>query len=819
MTQNFVLADRVKETTTTTGTGTYTLAGAVTGFDSFAEVGDGNYCYYCCTDGTDFEIGIGKYTASGTTLSRELVLKSSNTTTATANANGAVQNSTDLVVDGNSGTIVAGMRIRGSSINDYPMVVASVTDQNNLVVSSDSQANNSTGEPGTFADNDALTFTDGFVNWGAGSKDIFVTLPEESFGGLVNLMSSAISGNDSQFANIRIGPGALKNQRADYQGATPNIAIGAMSLNKFASTQVTPTGNVAVGAFSLSEALIGYHNVAVGNYSLMKTTSVDNVAVGHKAGQNVTSGGYNVYIGSETGPQYSTSTGGTGSYNHGIGKGSLRDTTSGAHNNYMGYDSGYENTTGTGNAGMGSYAGRNIVQGDYNVSVGYDANRGITSQDYSIGIGRQAGYNYNAFHRIAIGYQAGYEGGDYSFSVGYQTDSSPSANGGGTQNVYLGGYRTAYNATTGDSNIGIGGEALRDVGTSSHNVVLGYRSGREAGNYNTAVGSYSLYSASANNGMEGNVAIGYSAGEVVTTGDNNTLVGRGADLQLTTATGNVCVGYQAESNGDYGVMIGYQAGELNSGTNGNYNVGIGYRAYYKSGTGDFNVTIGTECMTGQYTTGVRNVVIGTAAGYNLLGANYCVYLGQTAGYNNQNGDNQVAIGYRSAYNYSGDNITCVGNQDNTTAHSGSNLTCIGAGAVPSSTSVSNEITLGNSSVATLRCQQTSITSLSDERDKTAIEDTDLGLDFIKALRPVNFTWNKRDGTWHGRKEVGFIAQELHEVEMTFGSTNRTRLVDYSNPEKLEATPMNTYPILVKAVQELSAKVESLQAKITGLEGD
>ena len=65
-----VLKDRVKETTTTTGTSDYTLAGAVTGFESFSTVGDGNTTYYCCTNGTDFEIGIGTYTASGTTLSR-----------------------------------------------------------------------------------------------------------------------------------------------------------------------------------------------------------------------------------------------------------------------------------------------------------------------------------------------------------------------------------------------------------------------------------------------------------------------------------------------------------------------------------------------------------------------------------------------------------------------------------------------------------------------------------------------------------------------------------------------------------------------------
>ena len=73
-----VLKDRVKETTTTTGTGTYTLAGAVTGFEAFSEIGDGNTTYYACTDGTDFEVGVGTYTASGTTLARTTILQSSN---------------------------------------------------------------------------------------------------------------------------------------------------------------------------------------------------------------------------------------------------------------------------------------------------------------------------------------------------------------------------------------------------------------------------------------------------------------------------------------------------------------------------------------------------------------------------------------------------------------------------------------------------------------------------------------------------------------------------------------------------------------------
>ena len=72
-----VLADRVQETTTTTGTGTITLAGAVAGFQSFSAIGNGNTTYYTISGGTEWEVGIGTYTSSGTTLSRDTVLASS----------------------------------------------------------------------------------------------------------------------------------------------------------------------------------------------------------------------------------------------------------------------------------------------------------------------------------------------------------------------------------------------------------------------------------------------------------------------------------------------------------------------------------------------------------------------------------------------------------------------------------------------------------------------------------------------------------------------------------------------------------------------
>jgi hypothetical protein len=77
-----VVKDRVQETSTTTGTGTFTLAGAVTGFQSFSAIGDGNTTYYAIVGGSEWEVGLGTYTSSGTTLARNTILESSNGGTA-----------------------------------------------------------------------------------------------------------------------------------------------------------------------------------------------------------------------------------------------------------------------------------------------------------------------------------------------------------------------------------------------------------------------------------------------------------------------------------------------------------------------------------------------------------------------------------------------------------------------------------------------------------------------------------------------------------------------------------------------------------------
>jgi hypothetical protein len=75
-----VVKDRVKSSTTTTGTGTITLGAAAIGFQAFSVIGDGNTTYYTIVDTVNgtWEVGIGTYTSSGTTLSRDTVLESSN---------------------------------------------------------------------------------------------------------------------------------------------------------------------------------------------------------------------------------------------------------------------------------------------------------------------------------------------------------------------------------------------------------------------------------------------------------------------------------------------------------------------------------------------------------------------------------------------------------------------------------------------------------------------------------------------------------------------------------------------------------------------
>ena len=106
-----------------------------------------------------------------------------------------------------------------------------------------------------------------------------------------------------------------------------------------------------------------------------------------------------------------------------------------------------------------------------------------------------------------------------------------------------------------------------------------------------------------------------------------------------------------------------------------------------------------------------------------------------------------------------------------------------------------------------------LTVVSDARDKTNFESLDAGLNFINEITPVRFDWNQRGGGLEGRKDIGFTAQDLLEVQE---KTNIIvpNLVDESNPNKYSITPTQLIPILVKAIQELSAKIKTLENQIS-----
>jgi len=121
----------------------------------------------------------------------------------------------------------------------------------------------------------------------------------------------------------------------------------------------------------------------------------------------------------------------------------------------------------------------------------------------------------------------------------------------------------------------------------------------------------------------------------------------------------------------------------------------------------------------------------------------------------------------------------------------------------------------------LRAQVTSITSLSDRRDKTNIIPIGEGLAFIKELNPVSFTWNTRDKAKVGIKSAGFIAQELLALQKQSAIGDNLDLVSENNPEKLEARYNNLLPVIVKAIQEESAEkdkqIKELKDRLSILE--
>ena len=482
----------------------------------------------------------------------------------------------------------------------------------------------------------------------------------------------------------------------------------------------------------------------------LDATALDNFLGGRNAGHALTIGDYNV----------------------GIGQNALYYLTQGNNNCAVGVNAlrGYTNTADiwSYNTAFGNSALYGVLDGsDYNTGVGYEAGKNVKTGDYNTYVGYQAGI-MNAGHTAGNSNTCvGARTMTKAYGLNYCTCIGESAG----QNLYSG-----TNAVFVGYQAGVGHSSSSNSG--NENVFVGYMVGKNYSSaaYNTIVGTYGFYN---NTYGQSNVGVGHSALQYATDVDGNTCVGRYAGRGKSggqTGTGyNWCVaiGYSAGANlndgSDYGVYIGYQAG--NYGNGGDYNVYIGYQA------GQSGVSFGTH---------YDNVGIGNHSLYNIY-----------------NGYGNVAIGY-----HSGDIIThgtyntLLGHDADVTDNSRTNAIVIGYGA---SGTADNYIAMGNTSITAADCQ-VSWGTYSDRRLKNSIVDSEIGLDFILGLRTRRFKKNdiKEDVTFDG-----MIAQEVKEVMDSLG-------VEFSGWRETGGTQSLQYEAfvmpLINAVKQLKKEIDELKGK-------
>jgi cytochrome c5 len=385
------------------------------------------------------------------------------------------------------------------------------------------------------------------------------------------------------------------------------------------------------------------------------------------------------------------------------------------------------------------------------------------------------------------------------------TGTVVSANGGTGFSTYTTGDLIYASATNTLSKLGIGtANQVLSVNSTANGLVWA-----AAGGGPTTTNT--LYGLGAGNSTTisvatGNTAYGYHALYLNVNG--NGAVAIGSEAAYSTGAGApIAIGNQAlyTAGASSNIAIGEQAlysTQCSNSFSGNYNVAIGPRASKKNVSGNYSVAVGYETLFNNTTSGYN-----TAVGYQALTSTT-----QTA---------NTAVGYTAGYNIStGDSNTCVGSSAGGNLTTGANNTCLGYNAQSSSATINNTVTLGDIYIATLRCATTSITAISDVRDKKDVVDIPAGLSFVEKLRPVSFKWAMRnlsdDPKFTGKQDIpefGFIAQDLQSVQAETGITVPNLVMD-DNPDRIEAAPSALLPILIKAIQELTARVKELEAKAT-----
>jgi len=665
-----------------------------------------------------------------------------------------------------------------------------------------------------------------------------------------NLTVGRGSGNAA--TNTSIGYEALINNTSD---GTKNTAVGYKALAK----NTDGDSNTALGSASLFNNTTGDSNIAIGRESLLKSiTGSTNIAIGRDALNNIEDASGNVAIGSNAGSDLSGKSG---------------------FNTFLGYEAdvssnkliynystaiGYQATIDASNQIVlgraaekvkipGTYVGIGGVYAPSAYTLDVSGNLRTTADALinNLTVGRGSG---NAATNTSIGYEAlinNTSDGTKNTAVGYKALAK---NTDGDSNTALGS-ASLFNNTTGDSNIAIGRESLLKSITGSTNIAIGRDAlnNIEDASGNVAIGSNAGSDLSGKSGF--NTFLGYEADvssnkliynystaigyQATIDASNQIVLGRAAEKVKIPGTyvgiggvyapsaytldvsgnlrttadaliNNLTVG-RGSGNAATNTAIGFNS--LYSNTTGGFNTAIGFNSLYSNTTGNTNIAIGPACLSSN-TTGGFNTAIGRGSLYSNTTGGFNIAIGYESLYYNVASGN-VAIGYNAGGDLSGNSgfNTFLGYKadvSNTTLIY-NNSTAIGNGAI---IDVSNCIVLGNSAIQFLKCQ-VALTVVSDARDKTNFEPLDAGVNFINEINPVRFDWNQRAGGLEGRKDVGFTAQDLIEAQEKT-KISIPHLVDVSNPEKYTIMNTQLLPILVKAVQELSAKVTSLETELSEL---
>ena len=590
--------------------------------------------------------------------------------------------------------------------------------------------------------------------------------------------------------NIVFGPGAGANLASS---ADNNLLIGK---DAGASMVAGANDNVGIGNYALDAITIGDDNVAVGKGALgAETVGQSSVAIGTAAAGNQTkSGGSQGHM-----------------RNTAIGTTSLYYNVTGTHNTFLGADAGtgVSGNSHTNNTGLGYLAMTGITTGDYNVAIGSNAGIGITAHDNNIAIGQDSLRVCGNELNIAIGV--------YSLEDGSN----------GYSNIAIGGY--SLKAHTTNNTVAIGESALQKNTTGVKNTAIGFQTLVEntVADNNTAVG-YQALKLSNKTGSEPvvseNTAVGTLSSSQITTGVQNTSLGSYALAQTVDSDNNTAIGFYALGAGDVGsggvtaigayalaenvagqknCAVGFQAGNVL--TSGSQNTIVGYDADTDDNAATNQTVIGSEV------TGVadNSVTLGNASVTAVYAASDSGAIVHCAGIGDGT-DTLVALDTGNNVKINGAGVQDTANPGwtflNGNANQGSVLdhTCGDAGeqiaTFRTTSGVAGSITTSGTS--------TTFATSSDYRlkeNEVAISD---GLTRINQLKPYRFNWKHDKDT----TVDGFFAHEVSEIvpEAIVGLKDAVNDKGEIDPQGIDQSKL--VPLLVKAVQELSAKVTELENK-------